>query len=124
MPGLDKREIAEMDDGRAVLVYSTAPSRNVAEEIGRALVEEGLAACVNIVPGMVSIYRWEGTLHTDDEVVLLAKTRLANAARVIAAIRERHPYEIPAIVVLPVAGGSRAFLDWIDAETAPRGDAG
>lgn len=106
------------ENDKAVLVYSTFPTPEAAEEAGAALVEAGLAACVNIWPGMVSVYAWKGERHRDAEAVMIIKTRRALAERVIAETRRRHPYENPALLVLPVEGGSAAFLDWILEQTA------
>ena len=106
------------ENDKAVLVYSTFPSEDAAEAAGTALVERGLAACVNILPGMVSIYVWDGSRHRDSEVVMIIKTRRALAERVVTELRGRHPYENPALLVLPVEGGSAAFLDWILRQTA------
>lgn len=103
------------------LVYCTFPSLAAAEEVARALVEARLAACGNILPQMVSVYRWEGRLERADEVVLLLKTTAARADEVVAAVHARHPHEVPAILVLPVAGGAPAFLGWIAAEVAEPG---
>ena len=106
------------DGGSAVvLVYATCPSAEEAERIGGALVEAGLAACVNIFSGMTSIYVWEGKRHRDDEAVMLIKTRHALAKQVIAEVRKRHSYNNPAVLVLPVTGGSAPFLAWIEAQT-------
>lgn len=102
---------------KAVLVYSTFPSLEAAEAEGAKLVEQGLAACVNILPGMVSIYVWEGKRHRDAEVVMIIKTRRSLAERVVAEVRGRHPYENPALLVLPVDGGSAPFLEWIVSRT-------
>ncbi len=102
------------------LVYSTYPSLAEAERIGGDLVDLRLAACVNILPGMVSIYVWEGRRTRDGEVAMIAKTTAALTAAVVAAIRERHPYATPAVLVLPVSGGSSVFLDWIKAQTESR----
>lgn len=102
---------------KAVLVYSTFPSLEAAEAEGAALVESGLAACVNILPGMISIYTWQGKRHRDAEVVMIVKTRPELAERVIAETRARHPYENPALLKLSVDGGSADFLDWIRSQT-------
>jgi len=102
---------------KAVLVYSTFPSLEAAEAEGATLVEQGLAACVNILPGMVSIYVWEGKRHRDAEIVMIVKTRQTLAERVVAEVRRRHPYENPALLVLPVDGGSAPFLEWIVKQT-------
>lgn len=101
-----------------VLVYTTYPSLVEAEKGGLKIVEAGLAACVNIVPAMRSIYRWKGAIEAADEVVMIVKTRASLAERVTAAVKENHSYETPAVLVLPVKGGNRSFIDWILAETA------
>lgn len=103
---------------KPVLVYSTWPDAGSAEAAGGALVEAGLAACANILPGMTSIYIWKGERQRDGEVAMLLKTRESLSERIIAGIRARHPYETPAILVLPVAGGSQAFIAWIMAGTS------
>ena len=100
-----------------VLVYATFPTLASAEEAGRALVEERLAACVNILPGMVSWYEWQGRLERGEEGVMIVKTRRALAESVIAAVRARHPYEEPALLLLPVVGGSESYCGWILAQT-------
>lgn len=100
-----------------VLVYTTWPEAVEAEAAGRAIVADGLAACINILPGMVSIYRWQGEIERAQEVVVLFKTRADLAEAVAQAVRARHPYETPAVLFLPVAGGNADFLDWIAAET-------
>lgn len=108
----DKRQ-----NGEVVLVYSTFPAGEVAEAIGGALVEARLAACVNILPGMTSLYRWEGRLERGAETVMIIKTRQQLAKRVCDEVRRRHPYSNPALLVLPVSGGSGDFLSWIIDET-------
>lgn len=104
---------------RAVFVYTTFPGLVEAEDAGRALVERRLAACVNILPGMVSLYRWEGAIERADEVVMIVKTRATLAEAVRAAVRERHSYTTPAILVLPIESVDQSYLEWILAETAP-----
>lgn len=100
-----------------MFVYTTYPSLVEAEEAGRRLAETGLAACVNILPGMVSIFRWKGAVERAEEVVMIVKTRASLKERVAAAVRERHSYETPAIVFLPSEGGDKGYVDWIFAET-------
>jgi len=98
-------------------VLTTAPDAEVAATLARALVEERLAACVSVLPGVRSIYRWQGEIHDDPEVLLLIKTA-ANCSEALAArINDLHPYELPEVVVLPVMGGSGPYLDWISTET-------
>lgn len=101
----------------AVLIYATCPSVADAERIGGRLVEGGLAACVNILPGMTAIYAWEGKLNRDSEAVLIIKTVARLAERVIAETKALHPYTNPALVMLPVIGGSADFLAWIADQT-------
>lgn len=103
----------------AAFAYITAESPDQAEAIGRALVECRLAACVNILPGMRSVYRWRGAVETATETVLIAKTRMALAEALTAKVREMHTYEVPCVVILPVVSGLPEFLRWIDEETAP-----
>jgi periplasmic divalent cation tolerance protein len=105
------------DPPAAVLIYATFPGLAAAERIGGELVKARLAACVNIVPGMRSIYRWQGAVHRDEEVVAIIKSRAALASRVVGWVRVAHPYTNPALVTLPVTGGSADFLGWIVAET-------
>ena len=103
---------------RAVLVYTTYPSIVEAEGAGRALVERRLCACVNILPGMVSHYWWQGAIERGEEVVMIIKTRASLADRVCAAVKDGHSYTAPAILVLPVEWVDPAYLDWLMAETA------
>jgi periplasmic divalent cation tolerance protein len=102
---------------RAVIVYTTWPSTVEAEQAGRALVERRLAACVNILPGMVSHYWWEGKVERGEEAVMIIKTRAALAGEVEAAVKALHSYTTPAIVVLPVESVEPNYLGWIMAET-------
>ena len=105
----------------AVLVTCACPDVDAAAKLARALVEERLAACVQVLPGMTSIYRWEGALEQAGEVLLLAKTWDDRLDAVIATLRSRHPYEVPEIMAVPVSGGLEAYLDWVRAETRPDG---
>ncbi|NWG24196.1 MAG: divalent-cation tolerance protein CutA [Pseudorhodoplanes sp.] len=102
---------------RAVFVYTTWPSLVEAEEAGRSIVQKHLAACVNILPGMVSHYWWEGQLERGEEVVMIFKTRASLAHRVSEEVKAQHPYATPAIVVLPVESVERSYLGWLMAET-------
>jgi periplasmic divalent cation tolerance protein len=102
---------------RAVLVYTTYPSLVEAERIGRAVLERRLAACVNILPGMISHYWWQGAIERGEEVVMIIKTRASLAEAVRAAVKEMHSYTTPAILVLPIEGGEPAYLDWLMKET-------
>jgi periplasmic divalent cation tolerance protein len=106
-----------MDTQRAVFVYTTYPSLVEAEKAGRTLVERRLCGCVNILPGMVSYYWWEGEVSRGDEVVMIIKTRAALAERVSTAVKEMHSYSVPAIIVLPLESVDQNYLDWLTAET-------
>jgi periplasmic divalent cation tolerance protein len=103
---------------RAVFVYTTYPSIVEAERAGRALVERRLCACVNILPGMVSYYWWQGTIERGEEAVMIIKTRASLAERASAAVKDLHPYTTPAILVLPVESVDQGYFDWIIGETA------
>jgi periplasmic divalent cation tolerance protein len=102
----------------AVLVYTTWPSIVEAEEAGRAIVEQRLAACVNIVPGMISHYWWEGKIERAEEVVMIFKTRASLAEAVGVAVKKRHAYQTPSILVLPVENVDEAYHAWIVSETS------
>jgi len=97
----------------------TAPDAETGARLGRALVEERLAACVNLVPGVRSIYRWEGQVQVEGEVLLIVKTRSDRADALAARVLELHPYEVPEVIHLEPCGGSAAYLDWVRAEVAP-----
>jgi periplasmic divalent cation tolerance protein len=106
---------------RPVLVYTTYPSLVEAEQAARLLVEKGLAACVNILPGMRSIYRWQGKIEQADEVVMIVKTSSAQNEAVAAEVKRNHSYDTPAILFLPVEGGDTAYIDWILSESNGQG---
>jgi periplasmic divalent cation tolerance protein len=95
------------------IVLSTASSQEQAERIARHLVEHHLAACVNLVPGVQSIYRWQEKVESEREVLLIIKTGSARLREVEAAISALHSYEVPEFLVVPIAGGSEAYLGWL-----------
>lgn len=99
-------------------LYVTAASREEALAIGRALVEERLAACANVLPGMTSLYWWDGKIVEGSEAVLILKTRAELTDRATARIQTLHSYSCPCVVVLPVEGGNPDYLDWLRQETA------
>jgi periplasmic divalent cation tolerance protein len=101
---------------RAVFVYTTYPSVVEAERAGRVLVERRLAACVNILPGMISLYWWQGKIDRGEEVVMIIKTRASLAEPVRGAVKEMHSYSTPAILVLPVESVDPDYHAWIVAE--------
>ena len=103
---------------RAVLVYTTWPSIVEAERAGRLIVEKRLAACVNILPGMISHHWWQGKIERADEAVMIVKTRASLAEAVGATVKELHSYTTPSIMVLPVESADPAYQQWIVDETA------
>jgi periplasmic divalent cation tolerance protein len=96
-----------------MIVLTTAGTRDEAAKIGRALVEQRLAACVNLVGPVESVYRWKGAVESAQEWLLVVKTTAAAFEQVRAAIRELHSYELPECVMLPIEGGSEEYLAWI-----------
>src|SRR6202795_3573834 len=103
----------DTDTERAVFVYTTWPSIVEAEGAGRALVERRLCACVNILPGMVSLYWWQGAIERGEEVVMIIKTRAALAEDVCAAVKQMHSYTTPAILVLPIESVDADYHAWL-----------
>jgi periplasmic divalent cation tolerance protein len=103
-------------DTRCHVVLTTLPSRDAAQEIARTLVEERLAACVQLVDGLLSIYRWEGRIDESAECQLVAKTTPAAVAALVERLRTLHPYEVPEILSLD-ATASAAYGAWLQAET-------
>jgi periplasmic divalent cation tolerance protein len=103
---------------RAVIVYTTWPSIVEAEKAGRAIVERRLGSCVNIVPGMISHYWWQGKIERAEETVMLVKTRASLAEAVRLAVKELHSYTTPAVMVLPVEAVDPAYQAWVVQETS------
>lgn len=100
-----------------VVVLITVPDEKAARKLAKPLVEEGLAACVNIVPGVRSIYRWEGKTCDEPELLLVVKTRRACFEALERRVRELHPYSVPEVIALPIVEGSAPYLDWVAAST-------
>jgi len=100
------------------LVYMTAGSVEEARSIGQILVGQNLAACVNLLENMTSIYNWEDKLEEGHEVVMIAKTRKALMAKLIETVKSHHSYDCPCILELPIQGGNPDFLSWIERQTA------
>ena len=98
-------------------VYITAKEKTQALAIGRALVEERLAACINVLDGMTSVYRWEGAVEEASEAVLIAKTTEPLLPALIARVKELHTYTCPCVVAWPIGTGNAPYLDWIERET-------
>lgn len=104
----------------AQLIYVTAPDEAEAERLGRMAVEARLAACANILPGMRSLYWWQGRLEEAREAVLILKTTEALVPALTEALKKAHSYDCPCVVALPISAGNPDFLRWIEDETAPR----
>ncbi len=98
---------------QACVVLTTAGSQEEARKIARSLVERQIAACVNIVPHVESIYRWQGKVESANEWLLVVKTMAANYSRVCDAIKELHSYDLPECIRLEITGGSQEYLEWI-----------
>jgi periplasmic divalent cation tolerance protein len=107
-------------DDRPVLVYTTFPSLEEAKRVGDALVGARLAACVNMFPGMVSIFEWKGAREVADEVAMIIKTRASLVEAILNETKRLHPYELPALLVLPTEGGSAEYCGWIKDQTTAR----
>ena len=104
-------------DHPAVLVLCTCPDESVALDIARVLVKEGLAACVNRMPAVTSVYQWQGRICEDTEQLLLIKTTPARYPAVEMRLKSLHPYEIPEIIAIPIVTGSSQYLAWLGAAT-------
>lgn len=102
---------------QVVAAYLTFPDEETAGKVARALVQQRVAACVNLLPAGTSVYRWKGEVLTEPEVVALAKTTRAQLPRLIEAVKQLHPYEVPAVVAYPAMGGLADYLAWVVEET-------
>ncbi|MGB9592327.1 MAG: divalent-cation tolerance protein CutA [Candidatus Kryptoniota bacterium] len=106
------------DQDHPIVILITAPSREVAQQIAQALLEHHLAACINLITGVQSLYRWEGQLQNDEEVLLLVKSRSEIfQSQLIPLVRQLHPYQLPELIVLPILDGYPPYLDWLRQET-------
>lgn len=103
-----------------MVVLSTVARAEDAERIGQALVARGLAACVNVVPGLVSIYRWKGEVERAEERLLLIKTRRETFAALREALVALHPYDVPEVLALPIEDGHAPYLAWLDENSRPK----
>lgn len=100
------------------IVYTTIDNIQDARRIAQTLVEEEIVACVNIIPNVESIYRWKGNIENDDEIILIAKTVDDNVKKTIQRIKQLHSYDVPDIIVLPIIGGLKEYLDYISNGTS------
>jgi len=102
---------------KATFIYITAGNMDEAKKIGRELISRRLAACVNIIDNMVSMFWWENEIQEDKEVILIAKTKASRVTELIETVKSVHSYDCPCIVSLPISDGNGAFLDWIAQQT-------
>jgi len=110
--------IATLGRVMVAVIYSTIGSIQDARRIAHTLVEEQLVACVNIIPKIESVYKWKGKIENDEEVVIIAKTTDKNVKKTIQKIKSLHSYELPDIIVLPIIGGLKDYLEYITNETS------
>ena len=108
-----------MTDSSFVILYITTSSREEALRLGKAMVEEKLAACANVIPQMISVYQWKGSLQEDPECVLLLKTRASLFEKVSRRMEALHSYECPCILSLPVQKGNPQYLSWLEEQISP-----
>ncbi|HZU95672.1 MAG TPA: divalent-cation tolerance protein CutA [Planctomycetota bacterium] len=99
------------------VVFVTVSSEEEGMKIARALVAKKLAACVNLVPGVRSVFRWKGEVKDEKELLLVVKTRESKLAHLVQAVKELHSYTVPETIALPILGGSEAYLGWLREET-------
>jgi periplasmic divalent cation tolerance protein len=109
--------MVSLREAELLLVLTTAPDAEAAQRLGRALVEERLVACASVVPGLTSIFRWQGRIQSDGEVLLLLKTQRARLSQLERRLPELHPYEVPELLALSVAGGLEKYCEWVVEET-------
>jgi periplasmic divalent cation tolerance protein len=102
-----------------VVVLTALGAPPEAQQIARTLVEERLAACVNVVPGVMSVYRWKGNVEQEPELILVIKTLAERVDALKARLLELHPYELPEVVVIPIAGGHAPYLAWLEEQVRP-----
>ncbi|XP_022132074.1 protein CutA, chloroplastic [Momordica charantia] len=101
----------------SIVVYVTVPNREAGKKLAESIVKEKLAACVNIVPGIESVYQWKGEIQTDPEELLIIKTRQSLLGSLTDHVKANHPYEVPEVIALRITGGSLEYLDWIKSST-------
>ncbi len=105
------------ENNKLVLVYTTYPSASAAQSVAELLVKDRLAACVNVLPATIAVYEWDGQLQKDDEAVCIVKTRAGLSEQVMAVIKDHHPYDTPALLVLPVMASGEDYTAWVLQQT-------
>lgn len=106
-----------MNSSKHLVVLITVPSQEVVDKVAQQLLGNKLAACVNVASQIESHYLWKGVVNTDAEILLIVKTRTELFTRLVSAVKQVHPYEVPEIIALPIYFGSKDYLDWIDEVT-------
>jgi periplasmic divalent cation tolerance protein len=114
-----ERPIQTAPDPICVVILSTAPDVLLAKRIAHVLVEEKLAACVQLTPPSLSVYEWDGEIQGSEEIGLIIKTSRSVARSAIDRLVQMHPYEVPEVIVLPIVGGHSEYLNWISQQTQP-----
>ncbi len=100
-----------------IVVFVTTPSKEVAEKLARILVEKRLAACINIVDGLKSIYWWKNKIEEDSEALMIIKTRLDLFNELVDEVKRNHPYTVPEVIALPIISGNKDYIEWLEEET-------
>nr|XP_029736306.1 uncharacterized protein LOC115271024 isoform X3 [Aedes albopictus] len=112
---------AKYEPGTHSIAYVTTPNANSAKELARKLIEHKLAACVNIIPGLTSIYQWEGKMNEDQEILLMIKTRTSRVDELSKFVRENHPYSVAEVITVPIENGNPPYLDWLSKTVSAEG---
>ncbi len=102
---------------KVLIAFSTCPNPSEGRVLAEGMVQSGLAACVNLVPNLTSVYRWRGQIQSDDECLMIIKTSEGSLSALREWILKRHPYELPELVAVPVADGLPAYLEWVTGQT-------
>ncbi|CRH02913.1 cutA, putative [Plasmodium relictum] len=110
----NRKMSSKMDeDSPFIAVYVTTPNKDVAENISNVLLREKLASCVNIIPGILSLYHWKGEIAKDNEVLMMIKTKKHLFQEIVNSVKLNHPYEVPEVIAIPIQLGNKEYLDWI-----------
>lgn len=116
----DQAEVGPYEPGQHSIAYVTTPDENSAKALARKLVERKLAACVNIIPGLTSVYEWEGKLNEDHETLLMIKTRTSRVDELAKFVRENHPYSVAEVISVPIENGNPPYLEWLSRSVPER----